>query len=82
MGKRSKSTIAAKRTSVDTTDLDRAWDDVAVEMTSAAYRESLPTPYDADPLRFDVVQSEHAGKHRDKLATLPEVDPLRFDIVP
>jgi hypothetical protein len=82
MGKRSKSPTAAKRSSLDTAELDRAWDDVAVEMTSSAYRESLPTPYDADPLRFDVVQSEHAGKHRDKLATLPEADPLRFDVVP
>ena len=82
MGKRSKSSSTAKRSNPDTAELDRAWDDVAVEMTSAAYRETLPTPHDANPLRFDSVQSERSGHQRDKLATLPEADPLRYDVVP
>jgi hypothetical protein len=68
--------------SPDLTGLDGAWASLRVEMTSAAYREQLPTPHDDDPIRHFEEFSERAEKPRDKLPTLREIDPLRYDFVP
>ncbi len=51
-------------------------------MTSAAYRNQLPTPHDDDPIRHFIEFSERVVEPRDKLPTLREIDPLRYDFVP
>lgn len=66
----------------DTTGLDSAWESLSVEITSAAYRDQLPTPHDENPIRHFVAFSERSDMRRDKLPTLREIDPLRYDLVP
>jgi hypothetical protein len=77
-----KSDSAEQGQPPDTTGLDSAWPSLSVEMTSAAYREQLPTPHDDNPIRHFFAFSERSEKPRDKLPTLREIDPLRYDFVP
>ena len=80
--KSTKSGPAKQSQSPDTTGLDNAWESLSVEMTSAAYRDRLPTPHDDDPIRHYVEFSERSERPRDKMPTLRELDPLRYDFVP
>ena len=77
-----KSSSAEQSHCPDTTGLDSAWESLSVEMTSASYRDRLPTPHDDDPIRHYIEFSERSERPRDKMPTLRELDPLRYDLVP
>jgi len=61
-------------------ELERAWARLSLDIVSAAYRETQPTPHDEDPLRHNAGVLERSGATRDKLPTLREIDPLRYDL--